>query len=246
MNRLLQGDVGSGKTIVAAYALYLSAANQLPAALMAPTEILASQHFQSLSPIFSKLNLPLALHTRSHRHDASTKCLIHLGTQALLFRQLPSQLGVVVIDEQHKFGVKVRDRLIQATPVPHLLTMSATPIPRTLSLTLYTDLDLTNLTDNPHPKKIITKIVPQPKRTLAYQFIQNRITQFHDQAFFVCPFIEDSENQALATTKAALSVYRELSQKSFPNSSLAWFMAVKNQKSSSKPFRLLPNTNSIS
>lgn len=223
MNRLLQGDVGSGKTVVAAIAMYVSFLNGFNSVLMAPTEILAHQHFQTLKKIFSNFPVKIKLITRSKKMTLSGEKLnpvIIIGTHALLYHKFNENVGLVVIDEQHRFGVEQRAKLIKETSfkekiVPHLLTMTATPIPRTIALTLFGDLDLSIINELPPGRtKVKTWVVPSSKRNSAYKWIKNRIFQTNQQVFVICPLIEESET--LSCIKAVTSEYNYLSKEVFP------------------------------
>ncbi len=206
MNRLLQGDVGSGKTIVAAFAMLAANLNGYQAAIMAPTELLANQHFETLS----KLGLTVGIATGSIK-DYKNKDII-VGTHALFSSDINfKNLGLIVIDEQHRFGVEQRAALTAKGVNPHVLTMTATPIPRTIALTLYGDLDLSVLTELPKNRlPIKTWVVPEHKREAAYQWIEKQKTQ----TFVICPFIEESET--LQTVKAAKTEFENI-KKIFKN-----------------------------
>jgi ATP-dependent DNA helicase RecG len=234
MNRLLEGDVGSGKTVVATMAMLNVIDNGCQAALMAPTEILAQQHYLTISRLFSKSKIKVGLLTRTNRKTrdktitqknilqqiATGKIQIIIGTHALIQQKVIfKNLGLVVIDEQHRFGVDQRKTLKQksVTTMPHLLSMTATPIPRSLALTLYGDLDLSVLTQMPlGRKKIITKIVAPEKRLLAYDFIRDEIKNGR-QVFVICPLIEESDKLGV---KAATAEYEKLKKEVFPDLSV--------------------------
>lgn len=220
MNRLLEGDVGSGKTVVAAIAMYVSFLNGYQAALMAPTEILAFQHFDTISKILSPLGVKIALATGS-RKGIPRDFNIIIGTHALLSQKLDfKNLGLVVIDEQHRFGVEQRAQLRQKGVNPHLLTLTATPIPRTVALTLYGELDLSFLNEMPPGRKVIkTWVVPQEKRQAAYLWIEKQIGEENIQVFIICPFIEESET--LSSVKAAVKEYEHLQKEIFPDLEIA-------------------------
>jgi len=211
MNRLLQGDVGSGKTAVAAAAVYLAHLNQCQSALMAPTEILAQQHFNTLEQLLSPLNIKIAIITGKTK-TVSTKYDLIIGTHALLHKRAQfSRLGLVIIDEQHRFGVSQRAKLIGRGHSPHVLTMTATPIPRTIALTLYGDLDLSLLTDKPPGRKEVkTWLVPAEKRSAAYAWIKKKLVNDSDQVFVICPFVEQSET--LQSVKSAVNEHQQLSR----------------------------------
>ncbi len=236
MNRLLQGDVGSGKTIVAALSIYVAILNGKQGVIMAPTEILAEQHHKSLTELFSPLGIQVDLITGSTKsiknkelrlkniEGESAKSLILnpksnilVGTHALLYDKADfSNAGVVVIDEQHRFGVEQRALMREKGNNPHVLTMTATPIPRTMALTVYADLDVSYLDEMPVGRKPIkTWLVPTEKRKGAYQWIEKQIKDTRSQAFIICPFIEESEN--MQSVKAASVEFTRLKTEVFPN-----------------------------
>lgn len=226
MNRLLQGDVGSGKTVIAVIAAYVLANNGFQTVLMAPTELLALQHYQTLKKLFRPFSIPVEIITRNHNHASKKITKITIGTHALLHRDsIFKNLGLVVIDEQHRFGVLQRGKLIcQATTRqdfhPHLLTMTATPIPRTITLTLYGDLDLSVLDEMPSGRKpIATFVVPSKDRKKCYRWLKKEILRKKIQAFIVCPLIELSET--MTTVKAAKEEFVFLQEQIFPKLKLA-------------------------
>lgn len=216
MNRLLEGDVGSGKTIVATIAMYVAYLNGHQSALMAPTEILAQQHYATISRLLEPLGVNVGLHTGSHKGKAKSADIL-IGTHAVLSEKINfDKLGLVVIDEQQRFGVSQRATLRKKGRNPHVLTMTATPIPRTVALTLYGDLDLSVLDEMPKGRKIVkTWVVPTEKRDAAYAWIEKQIRQTQSQAFIVCPFIEQSES--MQTVKAATKEFERLKKAVFPN-----------------------------
>ncbi len=207
MNRLVQGDVGSGKTMVAAAAAYLAVKNGYQAALMAPTEILAEQHAASLRPLFAKLGIPVLLLTAGQKAaerrevqaalSAGAPCLV-IGTHALLSDSTQfANLGLVIVDEQHRFGVGQRAALAEKGRAPHLLVMSATPIPRTLALLLYGDLDVSILDELPPGRQPVeTFLVDERYRARVNAFIRKHVAAGH-QVFVVCPAVEESETESL-------------------------------------------------
>ncbi len=216
-NRLLEGDVGSGKTIVAAIAAYNVFLNGFDVLLAAPTEILAFQHQKTLEQVLAPYNIQVGIWTGSKKMKGQITC----GTHALLTTFNPErQVGLVIVDEQHRFGVAQRAKLFlgQANKfTPHLLTMTATPIPRTLALTLYGDLDLSILDQMPIGRQAIsTHVVPNNKRANAYQFIQKQV-ETGRQAFIITPFIEPSES--MTTVKAAKVEFEKL-KKTFSGNKL--------------------------
>ena len=217
MNRLLQGDVGSGKTMVAMFAMYVALQNGKTAALMAPTEILAAQHHQTLQTVFGEDAVLLtggmkAAQRRGALARIAEKPRAVVGTHALISEGLAlGDPGLVIADEQHRFGVRQRAAIAQKGSAPDTLIMSATPIPRTLSLILYGDLDLSVLDELPPGRKpVTTRIVPEARREAMYRFIGETIEK-GGQAFVVCPLIEESD--ALADVKSAKALYEELSKK---------------------------------
>ncbi len=210
MNRLVQGDVGSGKTMVAAAAAYFAARNGEQSALMAPTEILAEQHFQSLSKLLAPLGLRIGLLTGSmtpkqkktvREAIAAGEVDLAVGTHALLTdATVFSRLGMVIADEQHRFGVAQRSKLSTKGADPHVLVMSATPIPRTLALIMYGDLDVSILDELPPGRQTVdTFLVGESYRARINAFIRKQVAQGH-QCFVVCPAVE--ENQELGIKSA--------------------------------------------
>jgi ATP-dependent DNA helicase RecG len=254
MNRLLQGDVGSGKTVVAALAALTAAVREYQTAFMAPTEILATQHFQTMTKLLKRIadeknGTTIGLLTAGsalvrygdgiesklskdafHEKVASGEIDIVFGTHALIQKSVMfKKLGLVVIDEQHRFGVKQRQALIRGTAeTPHFLSMSATPIPRTLMLTIFGDLDLSLITELPSGRKPIeTKIVSPLERNATYEFVRKEIKAGR-QAFVICPRIDNpaaEEDEKKVKTaaftnqlelKSVKEEYEKLSKKIFP------------------------------
>jgi ATP-dependent DNA helicase RecG len=223
MNRLLQGDVGSGKTIVAAEAAVIAIENGYQVAVLAPTEILAAQHGVSFKQILGKLGYVTILLTgsRSAREKSQLKKLlaeglahVAVGTHALIQEDVEfKRLGLAVIDEQHRFGVMQRLGLVQKGITPDVLVMTATPIPRTLAMTLYGDLDVSVIDELPPGRKpIVTKHVPSDHIEQVWSFVKRQVEEGR-QAYVVYPVIEESETQAM---KAAQKAYEHLSQEVFP------------------------------
>jgi ATP-dependent DNA helicase RecG len=243
MSRLLQGEVGSGKTVVATAALLVAAANGYQGAFMAPTEILAEQHFKNICQLLSKISsekdeqgnvccyhglfshpVTFALLTGGlsekekaalHQQIQEGEIDIVIGTHALIQKVVEfSRLGLAVIDEQHRFGVVQRLALRQKGFNPHILVMTATPIPRTLALTLYGDLDLSVIDELPPGRQEIrTRWLRPEQRGRAYSFLR-RQTVAGQQAFIICPLIEESES---IEAKAAVVEYERLSREVFPD-----------------------------
>ena len=242
MSRLLQGEVGSGKTVVATAALLMAVADGYQTALMAPTEILAEQHFATIHKLLSAvghleteadhlytysgiLPKPLTIALLIGATVAKTKRELQkrianngidiiIGTHAIIQKEVEFQhLGFVVVDEQHRFGVAQRSTLRQKGTNPHVLAMTATPIPRTLALTIYGDLDLSVIDELPPGRQMIkTKWLQSNERERAYNFIRKQVAESH-QAFIICPLIEESET---IQARAAVAEYEYLSQNVFP------------------------------
>ncbi len=231
-NRLIQGDVGSGKTVVVAMALLNTIANNYQGVMIAPTEILALQHFKTFQNILP--NTTCILFTRSYKLlklpeeksqkitkreaiklIADKKQIITIGTHALLQENVTfANLGLIVVDEQHRFGVNQRQKLKDKTPdiIPHFVSMTATPIPRSLSLTLYGDLDISRINKKPQNRKdIITRIVTPETRDSEYNFIKTELDK-GNQVFVVCPLIEESDKLGVAS---ATKIFTKLSKEIF-------------------------------
>lgn len=225
MNRLLQGDVGSGKTIVAAAAAFLSFLNGAQSVFMAPTQILADQHAKTLNSLFEKFKIRVSLITSQTKTEALGRSDIFVGTHALIHRKIKfDKVGLVVIDEQQRFGVEQRELLLKKSKigkkVPHFLTTTATPIPRTIAETLYADLKVSILNELPkNRQKITTWIVPPGKRTGAYEWMEKEIEKEKIQVFIVCPLIEESDKESMKAVKSAKSEFEKL-QKIFPKRNL--------------------------
>ncbi|OGC78120.1 hypothetical protein A2619_05210 [candidate division WWE3 bacterium RIFOXYD1_FULL_39_9] len=210
MNRLLEGDVGTGKTIVAIVAALTAKLNGFKTVYMAPTVILAQQHFETFNN-FLKQEAKIALMTGTKKEGIDSDWDILIGTHSILYNnEKYKNVALVVIDEQHRFGVDQRGKVLEMSgsdKIPHLLTMTATPIPRTLALTIYGDLSISVLDQHPNTKrKIVTKVVANKNREEAYEWIKKS----GESAFIVCPLIEGSESETLVDVKAAEEEYRKL------------------------------------
>lgn len=215
MNRLIQGEVGSGKTVVAAIASYLVFLNGLRVTLMAPTEILAFQHCETLSKLLLPHGVQVGIYTGSRKYTKSRgNPHIVVGTHALLSEKLETDnIGLVVIDEQQRFGVEQRSFLRDKAKLPHFLTMTATPIPRTVALTIYGDLDISIIDELPkNRQKIKTFVVPGRKRKDAEAFIAKKVSA-GDQVYIITPLIELSET--LTSAKAATKEFERLQKEAF-------------------------------
>ncbi len=222
MNRLLQGDVGSGKTAVAAALIYSAAKNGYQSALMAPTEILAQQHFKTLSALLEGTGISLALLTGSTKASEKKKIIAGLkegeislviGTHAIIQDTVTFKaLGFIVVDEQHRFGVRQRGALFEKGDNPHMLVMSATPIPRTLALIIYGDLDISVLDELPPGRiPVETYAITGDKRARAYGYVKKFLNEGR-QGYVVCPLVEGSEETDAA---AAQDYVQELAAGAF-------------------------------
>ena len=231
MRRLLQGDVGSGKTIIAFQAAIIAIENGYQVALMAPTEILAQQHYFSARQILERAGYRIVLLTGSlepdrkrdvRRHIAQGNAQLVIGTHALIQDRVEFEnLGLVVVDEQHRFGVMQRLKLMRKSddskstdPEPDVLVMTATPIPRTLALTIYGDLDVSVLDELPPGRTpVVTRSVPDERAPEVWDFVRKQVAAGH-QAYVVYPVIEENEEREL---KAAEQMHRQLRERIFPN-----------------------------
>ncbi len=226
MNRLLQGDVGSGKTIVALISMLIAVDNGYQSAFMAPTEILAEQHYVTFLNLLNSLPVKVRLLIGSLKPKEKEKVLgeietgeaqIIIGTHALIQERVNfKNLGLVVIDEQHRFGVMQRAMLIEKGYNPDVLIMTATPIPRTLALTLYGDLDVSIIDEMPRKRKVKTEIVPDTEKEKVYEFIRSKVKEGH-QAYIVYPLIEESEKLDF---ESAIENYVRLKNEVFPEFNL--------------------------
>lgn len=215
MNRLLEGDVGSGKTVVAAIAGYLTFLNGYQTLYMAPTEILSHQHFETFKKLLEPFGVKIKLITSSHKNEVDFQADIIIGTHSLLYQLFEKEkIGLVIIDEQHRFGVEQRALLTQKGFSPHFLTMTATPIPRTIALVLFSDLDLSLIDEMPQGRiPVKTWVVPKEKRTDGYNWIKKQVSNTPNQAFIICPLIEESES--LKDVKAVTQEFEVLSKQVF-------------------------------
>ena len=233
MHRLLEGEVGSGKTLVATVALLQAASAGLQAVLMAPTAVLANQHYQTIQPLLQAHGVSVALLTQAQQSVAGTsvtkaqlrkqlasgKISVAIGTHALLQENVVyKNLALVVVDEQHRFGVNqrrtLRERSGNTATNPHLLSMTATPIPRSLALALYGDLDLSVIRQLPKERKsIITELIDPADRDQAYSFIRDEV-QSARQVFVICPLIDPSDKLGV---KSVTEEYEKLTASIFPD-----------------------------
>ncbi|MDD4761788.1 MAG: ATP-dependent DNA helicase RecG [Candidatus Pacebacteria bacterium] len=252
MNRLLQGDVGSGKTAVAALAAFAAAKKGTQAAFMAPTEVLARQHFETIKKLFAKTEITVGIITGANKgkiffgegleaeiykkeikkRTEDGKVGILIGTHSLIQEDVKFEnLGIVIVDEQHRFGVEQRAKLAgeekKKKILPHFLSMSATPIPRTLTLTIFGDLNLSTIDEMPKDRKEIkTSVIPPEKRKEAYDFIKKEVKNGR-QIFVVCPRIEESEAEDAKQelfqmeTASVKKEYEKLTTQVFPDLRIA-------------------------
>jgi ATP-dependent DNA helicase RecG len=224
MNRLVQGDVGSGKTVVAVYAMLMAVGSGYQSSMMAPTEILALQHYETIKEYIkiAGLDIKAEILTGSTKTKEKQKILdklkggeidIIVGTHALIEENVEfNNIGLVVTDEQHRFGVRQRARLSNKGKNPHILIMTATPIPRTLALMIYGDLDISLIDEMPPGRqKVITSILSDKEKTKAYDFIKSQVDSGR-QAYIVAPLVDESENLDL---NSAVEIYKELSTSHF-------------------------------
>ncbi|MBQ7045481.1 MAG: ATP-dependent DNA helicase RecG [Clostridia bacterium] len=244
MNRLIQGDVGSGKTLVAAALMFNMVKNGYQSAFMAPTEVLAQQHFKSLSALFEQFSIKCALLTGSvtaaNKNKIKTAIAngevdIVIGTHAIITDDtLFDNLGLVITDEQHRFGVAQRSLLAKKGNHPHTLVMSATPIPRTLALTIYGDLDISIIDEYPKGRTPIeTYAVGSDKRQRAYNYIKKHLDEGR-QGYIVCPLVEEGENTDLISAEEH---YKKLSENEFKNYSVGLLHGKMTAKEKTKIMR---------
>jgi ATP-dependent DNA helicase RecG len=222
MNRLVQGDVGCGKTVVALYAGLVAVAHRHQFAIMAPTELLAQQHYRSVSSYLdgSRVRhglliggMPAAKRRQMIREIEQGELDLVVGTHALIQDDVRfARLGLVVIDEQHRFGVRQRATIRSKGPAPHYLVMTATPIPRTLAMTVFGDLDVTTIDDLPPGRSpVATRVVPPAEQTKAWEFVRSRLAA-GEQAYIVYPLIDESDK---VEARAATTEYQRLAQQVF-------------------------------
>lgn len=236
MNRLIQGDVGSGKTAVAAALCYTAAKNNMQCAFMAPTEILATQHFNSISENMAKLGVKTAILTSSTKQKEKKQILealengeinIIIGTHSILNEKVKfKNLGLIITDEQHRFGVNQRAILNKKGNNPHVLVMSATPIPRTLALMVYGELDISVLDEMPNGReKISTYWIDQSKEARAFNFIKKEIDSGR-QAYIVCPLLQENESDLTS----AKEYFKNLGENYFKNYNIGLIYGKMNSK----------------
>ena len=215
MNRLLLGDVGSGKTVIAGIAVLHTLQNNHHAAFIAPTQILAEQHLETLNKLFPKINIQLL--TAKTKFLLNNKPTLYLGTHAVINRLKEIRPALVIYDEQHRFGVEQRSEISKLASKPHVLTMSATPIPRSLMLTIFSHLQLSIIDEMPAGRKPVkTWLISEKKRTDSYHWIKQQLQENGGQVLVVCPFIDPSEDESFANVKSATETFIEIKSK-FPN-----------------------------
>lgn len=212
MNRLLIGDVGSGKTIVAGSVAKAFMDNQWSVAILAPTKILAGQHFQSLQKTFPDLPIELVAGNKK-KLTLGNQAKLYIGTHKLINHLKNIRPGLIVYDEQHRFGVEHRSASLKLDYSPHLLTMSATPIPRSLMLTIFAHLQVSYLDEMPPGRKPVKSwYLNQSKKADAFQWLAEQVHQQQGQAIVVCPFIDPSDHDAFDKVSASTQVFEELSE----------------------------------
>lgn len=243
MNRLLLGDVGSGKTAVFSTAAFIALQNNKKVIILAPTEILLQQHFEVLQKVFGQTNYKVQVLSSKEKAKDITNADILITTHAILYKNnLPKNVGLIIIDEQHRFGVNQRFELIKKTTegniTPHVLTVSATPIPRSLALVLHGSLDLSIIDELPKGRiPTVTKLVTDSVRAKAYEWLETRISSVGMQIFVVCPLIDDSETDRGAELKSVSSTLEEL-RKAFPRHAIEGIHSkMKNQLEIIERFR---------
>jgi ATP-dependent DNA helicase RecG len=217
MIRLLNGDVGSGKTVVAAFACLQAISNGYSAVVLAPTTVLAQQHYETLNKILKPFNVDIELWISSKKLKKDSEKKLVVGTHAILFRKdIPQNINLVIVDEQHRFGVEQREKLIKEnSKTPHYLTMTATPIPRSLTEVVFGNTEVSLIKEKPsNRKEVNTKYVPYRKRNNCLDWIANKIkdSNYNEQAFIVYPLIEESEN---FDAKAVLTEFENLKNNNF-------------------------------
>jgi len=224
MNRLLNGDVGSGKTVVAASAVLNTIKNGFSCVLLAPTTVLAKQHYDTFKDLFKGFHIPIELCISSQQDisDANNKLII--ATHSILYdKQLPSDLNLVIIDEQHRFGVEQRKYFLRKLPhTPHHLTMTATPIPRSLTEIFFGNLDVSEIREKPSNRRGIKSFyTPFTKRDDCFNWVAKKIkeSQFKEQAFVIYPLIEETD---ISVAKTVLTSFEELKKKYFKDISITY------------------------
>jgi len=221
MLRLVQGDVGSGKTVVAALAVLNVVASGLQVAFMVPTEVLARQHYSKLKVLFDKVGIRSEIliggvggKSKIYKALKSGEIDVVIGTHALIQEKVSfKKLGLAIVDEQHRFGVEQR-RKLASHGTPHLLSMTATPIPRTLAMIVYGDLDISLIDElPPGRKKIVTRVITDEKRESAYKWIYEQVIKNKDQVYVICPLIDESD--ALVEVKSVIKEFEYLNEGPF-------------------------------
>lgn len=212
MNRLLNGDVGSGKTVVSALAILQCIRNGFSAVILAPTTVLAQQHFETFKKLLKPFDIDVQIWISSKKTKSKSPNSLIVGTHAVLYKaDIPDNLNLVIVDEQHRFGVEQREKLLKSeNNIPHYLTMTATPIPRSLTEIVFGNVEVSTIKEKPKmQKEIITKYVPYNKRNDCFEWVNKKIkeSKFKEQAFIVYPLIEES---AVLDAKAVLTEFENL------------------------------------
>ena len=216
MDRLLNGDVGSGKTVIAALAVLQCIRNGYSAAVLAPTTVLAQQHFETFSSLLKPFNVDIQLWISSKKTKSNTDIRLIIGTHAVLYKtDIPNNLNLVVVDEQHRFGVEQREKLLKGEHTPHYLTMTATPIPRSLTEIVFGNTQVSTIKEKPKGRiEIQTRYVPYRKRDDCFKWVNEKIKEsnYKQQAFIIYPLIEES---AVLDAKALLTEFENLKNNAF-------------------------------
>ncbi len=212
MNRLLNGDVGSGKTVVSALAILQCIRNSYSAVILAPTTVLAQQHFDTFNKLLKPFGVDVEIWISTRKSEPKSSNSLIVGTHAILYKSnLPDNLNLVIVDEQHRFGVEQREQLLKGNSyIPHYLTMTATPIPRSLTEIVFGNVEVSTIKEKPKmQKEIITKYVPYDKRSDCFEWVNRKIkdSKLTEQAFIVYPLIEES---TVLDAKAVLTEYENL------------------------------------
>jgi len=215
MNRLLNGDVGSGKTVVAAVAILNTLENNKSAIVMAPTTVLAQQHYKTFKEIFKNFNIPIELCISEEKIKQDKQTRLIIGTHAILYKDKLPDIGLLIVDEEHRFGVNQRKQLLDLKTSPHFLSMTATPIPRSLTKLIYGEIDISTIKEMPKERIAIqTFYTPFKKRLDCFKWVAEKVNKENAQAFFVYPLIEESEK---ISAKSVIQEFEELNTGVFKN-----------------------------
>ena len=236
MNRLLNGDVGSGKTVVATIAILQAIRNGYSAIILAPTTVLAQQHFQTFKELLEPFDIDVDIWISTQKSEPKSRNSLIVGTHAVLYKSdIPDNLNLVIVDEQHRFGVEQREQLLKGGEnIPHYLTMTATPIPRSLTEVVFGNVEVSTIKEKPTlQKEIVSKYVPYGKREDCFDWIKEKIEEsdFEQQAFIVYPLIEESE---VLDAKAVITEYENLKKRYFKDMNIELLHGRLKEKEKSK------------